>query len=260
MLRAVIEQGLRQKPAQGLKLPRKSWSIQFQLYLHEDSCIIDTACRYQFLKFVFHSALVSKAACMSINYAVIRNRQVQLSELHVRECGLNLRLNQEVSTALCHYGPRILGLDGADPLDGDFIALYYQLALRRIGQFKQKISERASYLNASKAVQDTLRLMGVRTALQCDLGGYLSPNNSCKKEALAQQISMALLHLMVCSNSLQHQLIELVNALEAWMNAEAVNAEQGVSHNPRDLRKPTWRITTLGATQPVSKDSYSYIH
>lgn len=32
---------------------------------------------------------------MSTNYAVIRNRHAQLSELHVRECELNLRLNQE---------------------------------------------------------------------------------------------------------------------------------------------------------------------
>lgn len=197
---------------------------------------------------------------MSNNYAVMRSHHVQLSELHVRECELGLHLSQEISTALAHFGPSILALDGADPLDGDFIALYYQLALRRIGQFKQRISERTSYLNSSKAVQDTLRLMGVRTALQCDLGGALSPNNACKKEALAQQISMALLHLMVCSNSLQHQLIELVSALEAWMNAEAVSAEQGVSHNSFDSHKPAWRIAILGATQPVSKATYSYTH
>ena len=197
---------------------------------------------------------------MSNNYAVMRNHHVQLSELHVRECELDRRLSREISAALAHFGPSILALDGADPLDGDFIALYYQLALRRIGQFKQRISERTSYLNSSKAVQDTLRLMGVRTALQCDLGGALSPNNACKKEALAHQISMALLHLMVCSNSLQHKLTELVSALEAWMNAKAVSAEQVVSHNQLDSHKPAWRIEILGATQPVSKATYSYIH
>ena len=190
----------------------------------------------------------------------IRDLYARLKGLQVRECELDLHLSQEISTALAHFGPSILALDDADPLDGDFIALYYQLALRRIGQFKQRISERTSYLNSSKAVQDTLRLMGVRTALQCDLGGALSPNNACKKEALAQQISMALLHLMVCSNSLQHQLIELVSALEAWMNAEAVSAEQVVSHNQLDSHKPAWRIEILGATQPVSKATYSYIH
>lgn len=197
---------------------------------------------------------------MSTNYAVMRNHHVQLSELHARECELDRRLSQEISTALAHFGPSILALDGTDPLNGDFIALYYQLALRRIGQFKQRISERTSYLNSSKAVQDTLRLMGVRTALQCDLGGALDHDNAYKKEALAHQISMALLHLMVCSNSLQHQLTELVSALEAWMNAKTVSAKQVVSHNQLDSHKPAWRIEILGATQPVSKATYSYIH
>lgn len=197
---------------------------------------------------------------MSTNYAVIRNRHAQLSELHVRECELNLRLNQEVSTALAHYGPSILALDGADPLDGDFIALYYQLGLHRIRQFKQRISDRASYLNSSKAVQDTLRLMGVRTGLECDLGGALDHENGCTKEALAQQISMALLHLMVCSNSLQHQLIELISALEAWMNAKVVSAKKGVSNNPHNATKRIWSTGGLNATQPVSKATYSYIY
>lgn len=197
---------------------------------------------------------------MPTNYAVIRNHHAQLSELHVRECELNLRLNQEISTALAHYGPSILALDGAEPLEGEFIALYYQLALRRTRHFKQKISERASYLNGSKAVQDTLHLMGVRTALKCDLGGALDHENACTKEALAQQISMALLHLMVCNNSLQHQLIELISALEAWMNAKAASAKQGVSHNPHDSPKRIWSKAGLNATQPVSKATYSYIH
>ena len=197
---------------------------------------------------------------MPTNYAVIRKCHAQLSELNVRECELNIRLNQEISTALAHFGPSILALDGTDPLDGDFIALYYQLALRRIGQFKQRISERTSYLNSSKAVQDTLRLMSMRTALQCDLGGALDHDNACKKEALAQQISMALLHLMVCSNSLKHQLIELISALEAWVNVKTLGASQGVSHNPLDSHKLIWRIATLNATQPVSKATYSYIH
>lgn len=197
---------------------------------------------------------------MSASDTVIRDLYARLKEFQVRECELDLHLSQEISTALAHFGPSILALDGADPLDGDFIALYYQLALRRIGQFKQRISERTSYLNSSKAVQDTLRLMSMRTALQCDLGGVLGPNDACKKEALAQRISMALLHLMVCSNSLQHQLIELVSALEAWMNVKAVSVEEGVSHNLLYSRKPAWRIATLGATQPVSKDTYSCIH
>ena len=197
---------------------------------------------------------------MSTNYAVMRNHHVQLSELHVRECELDRRLSQEISTALAHFSPSILALDGADPLDGDFIALYYQLALRRIAQFKQRISERTSYLNGSKAVQDTLRLMGGRKRLQCDLGGALSPNNACKKEALAQQISMALLHLMVCSNSLKHQLIELTSALEAWMNAKETKPGQEVSKSSHVSRKLTWRIASLGAIQPISKATYSYIH
>ena len=197
---------------------------------------------------------------MPASDTVIRDLYARLKGFQVRECELDLHLSQEISTALAHFGPSILALDCTDPLDGDFIALYYQLALRRIGQFKQRISERTSYLNSSKAVQDTLRLMGGRKRLQCDLGGALSPNNACKKEALAQQISMALLHLMVCSNSLQHQLTELVSALEAWMNAEAVSAEKVVSHNPLDSHKPAWRIEILGSTQPVSKATYSYIH
>ena len=197
---------------------------------------------------------------MQARDTLIRDLYTRLKGLHAHECELDLHLSQEISIALAHFGPSILALDGVDPLDGDFIALYYQLALRRIGQFKQRVSERTSYLNSSKAVQDTLRLMGVRTALQCDLGGALSPNNACKKEALAQQISMALLHLMVCSNSLQHQLTELVSALEAWMNAEAVSAEKVVSHNPLDSHKPAWCLEILGSTQPVSKATYSYIH
>lgn len=197
---------------------------------------------------------------MSNNYAVMRNHHVQLSELHVRECELDRRLSREISAALAHFGPSILALDGADPLDRDFIALFYQLALRRIAQFKQRISERTSHLNDSKAVQDTLRLLGVRASLQCDLGGALSPNNACKKEALAQQISMALLHLVVCSNSLKHQLIELLSALEAWVNVKALGANQGVSHNPLGSRVPTWRIATTNSTQPVLKATYSYIH
>lgn len=197
---------------------------------------------------------------MPTNYAVIRKRHAQLSELNVRECELNIRLNQEISTALAYFGPSILALDGADPLDGDFITLYYQLALRRIAQFKQKISERTSYLNGSKAVQDTLRLTGVRTALQCDLGGALDHKNPCAKEALAQQISMALLHLMVCSNSLRHQLIELTSALEARVSAKALCTGKGVSNNPLDSRKPTWHSATLNATQPVLKATYNYIH
>lgn len=197
---------------------------------------------------------------MPASDTVIRDLYARLKGLQVRECELDLQLSQEISTALAHFGPSILALDCADHLDGDFIALYYQLALRRIGQFKQRISERTSYLNGSKAVQDTLRLIGVRTALQSDLGASLDHGNACKKEALAQQISMALLHLMVCSNSLQHQLTELVSALEAWMNTEAVSAEKVVSHYPLDSRKPAWRIATPGATQPVSKATYSYIH
>ena len=197
---------------------------------------------------------------MSTNYAEIRKRHAQLSELHVRECELHLLLNQEISTALAHYGPSILALDGAEPLDGEFIHLYFQLALRRIGQFRQKISERASYLNGSKAVQDTLQLMGVRTALQCDLGGALDHNNACAKEVLAQQISMGLLHLMICSNSLQHQLIELLGALEAWMNAKATKSRQEVSRNILDSCKSSWSMTRQDATQPVSKAIYSYIY
>lgn len=191
---------------------------------------------------------------------VIRDLYGRVKALYVRESELDLRLSQEISTALAHFGPSILALDGADPLDGGFISLYYQLALRGISQFKQRISERTSYLNGSKAVQDTLRLIGVRRAFQCDLGGVLDHYNACTKEALAQQISMALLHLMVCSNSLQHQLRELISALEAWMNVKALGASQGVSHNPLDSHKPTWRISSLGATQPVSKATYSYIH
>ena len=196
---------------------------------------------------------------MSTNYAVMRNLHVQLSELHVRECELDRHLSQEISTALAHFGPSILTLDGADPLDGNFIALFYQLALHRIRQFKQRISDRASYLNSSKALQDTLRLMGVRTALEYDLGGAPDHENGCAKEALAQRISMALLHLMVCSNSLQHQLIELISALEAWMNAKVVSAKQGVSHNQHDATKRIWFIAGLNATQPASKAIYSYI-
>lgn len=176
---------------------------------------------------------------MSTNYAVISNHHAKLSELHARECVLNFQLSQEVSTALAHYGPCILALGGTHRLDEGFIALYYQLALRCIRQFKQRISERASYLNGSKAVQETFRLMAVRTELQCDLGGALDHESVCTKEVLAQQISGALLHLMVCSNSLQHQLIELIGALEAWMNACAIDAKQEVSNNPLDSSKPT---------------------
>ena len=71
---------------------------------------------------------------------------------------------------------------------------------------------------------------------------------------------MGLLHLIVCSNSLQHQLTELVSALEAWMNAKAVSAKQVVSHNKLDSHKPAWCIEILGSTQPASKPTYSYIH
>lgn len=197
---------------------------------------------------------------MPTNYAVIRKCHAQLSDLSVRECELNIRLNQEISTALAHFGPSILALDGADPLDGDLIALYYQLALRRIAQFKQRISERTSYLNGSKAVQDTLHLMGGRKEFQCDFGGALDHDNACKKEALGQQISMALLHLMVCSNSLKHQLIELTSALEAWMNVRETQSGQEVSISSHDSRKPTWSMAGLNATQPVSKATYSYIN
>ncbi len=175
---------------------------------------------------------------MPASDTVIRELYARLNALQVRECELDLRLSQELSTALAHYGPNIHATDGADPLAGDFISVYYHLALRRIGQFKQRISERASYLNGSKTVQDTLRLMCGRKGLQCDLGGAFEHKNTCTKEALAQQISMALIHLMACSNSLLHQLIELISTLEAWMNANAVSVTQVVSHNTHDSRKP----------------------
>lgn len=197
---------------------------------------------------------------MPVSDTVIRNLYGRVKVLHARESELDLRLSQEISTALAHFGPSILALDGADPLDGEFIALHYQLALRGISQFKQRISERTSYLNGSKAVQDTLRLIGVCKAFQCDLGGVLEHYNACTKEALAQQISMALLHLIVCSNSLQHQLRALTSALEVWMNVKALGASQRVSHNPLDSHKLTWRIASLDTTQPVSKATYSYIH
>ena len=190
----------------------------------------------------------------------IRDLYAQLKGLQVRECELDLHLSQEISTALAHFGPSILALDGADPLDRDFIALYYQLALRRIAQFKQRISERTSYLNGSKAVQDTLHLMGGRKGLQCDLGGALDHDNACKKEALGQQISTALLHLMVCSNSLKHQLIELTSALEAWMNVKETKSRKEVGMSSHDSRKPTWSKAGLNATQPVSKATYNYIN
>lgn len=197
---------------------------------------------------------------MPVSDTVIRDLYGRVKALYVRESELDLRLSQELSTALGHYGPCILALDGVDPLDGDFIALYYRLALRRIAQFKQKISERVSYLNGSKVVQDTLHLMGVHTALQCDLGGVLGHEHACTKEALVQQISMALLHLKVCSNSLQHQLVVLISTLETWMDAKALSANQRVSHNPHDSRKTTWSVAGLDATQPVLKATYSYIH
>gem|GEM_PF-3023661 len=233
---------------------------QLQLRCNRRACSSDTCCRYRHLEFELPSAFCIGRASMPASDTVIRDLYAQLKGFQVRECELDLHLSQEISTALAHFGPSMLALDGADPLDGDFIALYYQLALRRIGQFKQRISERTSYLNSSKAVQDTLRLMGVRTALQCDLGAALDHGNAWKKEALAQQISMALLHLMVCSNSLKHQLIELTSALEVWMNAKETKSAQEVSISSHDSRKPTWRITTLDATQPVSKATYSYIH
>lgn len=197
---------------------------------------------------------------MRVSDTVIRNLYGRVKVLHARESALDLRLSQEISTALAHFGPSILALDGADPLDGDFITLYHQLALRRIAQFKQIIAERTSYLNGSKALRDTLHLVGVHTALQCDLGGALDHEHACTKEALVQQISMALLHLKVCSNSLQHQLVVLISTLETWMNAKALSANQRVSHNPRDSRKSTWSVAGLGATQPVLKATYSYMH
>lgn len=80
------------------------------------------------------------------------------------------------------------------------------------------------------------------------------------KKVIGAAISTALLHLMVCSNSLQQQPIELVCALEAWVNAKALGVIQGVSHNPLNSRKPAWRIATQGMTQPVLKATYSYVH
>lgn len=168
---------------------------------------------------------------------VIRDLYARLNALHAHECELDLRLSQEISTALAHYGPSIQTLDGTDPLYANFMTLYSQLALRRIEQFKQKISERASYLNFSLAVREALRLLGARTTLQCDLSVALDQEGSCSQEESAQQINMVFLHLMRCSKSLQHLLIELMHALETRMNDQAAQHSQGLSRNRPDSRK-----------------------
>lgn len=166
----------------------------------------------------------------------IRELYAQLNALHVRECELDLRLSQEISTALAHYGPNIQALDGTDPLDANFIALYYQLALRRIEQFKQEISERTCCLNCSVVVQGAQRLLGVDTIFQCDLSVTLDQEGSCPKEESAQQINMAFLHLMMFNKLLLHQLKELMHTLDAWTNDKATEINRGVSDNSHSSR------------------------
>ncbi|WP_152668623.1 hypothetical protein [Comamonas sp. E6] len=170
----------------------------------------------------------------------IRDLYALLNALYVRECELHLRLSQEISTALAHYGPCILALDVADPLDAKIIALHYQLARRRIEQFKQEISERTYCLNCSLAVQEMLRLQGVSTEFQCDTSVTLNSHSSCSTEELVQQINTVFLHLMVCNESLQHQLKEIVSASDAWINDKTAKSNQRVSHNTQGSRKVIW--------------------
>ena len=168
---------------------------------------------------------------MPASYTAIRDIYARLSALHVRECEQYLRLSQEISAALAHYGPCIQALDGADPLYANFMTFYYQLALRRIEQFRQAISERASYLNCSNAVQEALHILRIQRALQCNLKVSLDHDSSNSKEESAQQINSAFLHLMICSKSLQHQLKELVDALEARINGKTARPSQGASNH-----------------------------
>ncbi|WP_019043304.1 hypothetical protein [Comamonas testosteroni] len=149
----------------------------------------------------------------------IRDLYARLNTLHTRERELNLRLCQEISAALAHYGPNIQALDSAVPLDANFITLYYQLALRRIGQFRREIAERTYFLNRSHAVQEALRVLHLRIELQCYLDEKLDHDTSRSREGVAQQISMAFLHLRSCSVSLQHQLTELMHSLETWVSS-----------------------------------------
>jgi hypothetical protein len=191
----------------------------------------------------------------------IRDLYARLNTLHARENKLNICLHQDISTALEHYGPNILALDGAVPLNANFIALYYQLALRRIGQFRREIADRTYFLNCSNAVQEALRILRSRTALQCDLDEKLDHDSSRSQEGLAQQINMAFLHLMSCSVSLQHQLIELMHSLKTWASSRTEQqCMQGMSRDSKYLLMGNAIPQCMKVTQPVAKTTYSYIH
>lgn len=139
----------------------------------------------------------------------------QLEMLYVRDRQLNYFLCQDVEKARTHYGPNILALVDANPLDVNFIHLYCHLALRRIEQFQREISERTRYLNLSQAVQKALHVLGLPTELPCNLAVNVDQYSSLFKEEWTQQINTALSHLLHCSNSLHGQLAELMRALKA---------------------------------------------
>lgn len=198
---------------------------------------------------------------MPASYIEIRDLYARLDTLHARESELNLCFHQEISTALAHYGPNIQTLDGAVPLNANFIALYYQLALRRIGQFRREIVERTYFLNCTNAVQDALRILRLRTALQCDLDEKLDHGSYRSQEGAVQQINMAFLHLMSCSVSLQHQLKELMHFLKTWASSRTEQqCMQGMSRDSEYLLMGNAIPQRMKTTQPVAKTTYSYIH
>ena len=192
----------------------------------------------------------------------IQTINAQLTALQVRECKLSACLSQDISRALAHFGPNIMALDGTDPLDANFITLYCQLAMRRIQQFRREVAERKLYLNHSRAVQEALRMLGMPTALQCNLAVNLDHDSSRTTEEWSQQINTSLLHLMHCNNSLQGQLAKLTRALEARTPShkeQAAICTQGVNRVRQDVPNPPRFFKMIKLTQSVAKCTYSYI-
>ncbi|MDH0901354.1 hypothetical protein N5C12_18705 [Comamonas aquatica] len=188
--------------------------------------------------------------------------KAQLKKLQERECESDACMAEQVSKAMDHYALNIKALNDQDPLASRFIELSRHLALRRLELFHKDVFGRTARLNQSQAVQDALHLLGRQHGLQCELSTDLQQEAIHSQEEWAQCITGAFLHLLKCSNSLQHQLTELLQGLEAGppVHHPAKDAAPSDQHSINHACSSTWYTRMLGMTQILKKNTYSYTH
>lgn len=188
--------------------------------------------------------------------------KAQLKKLQERECESDACMAEQVSKAMNHYALNIKALNDQDPLASRFSELSRHLALRRLELFRKDVSGRTARLNQSQAVQGALHLLGRLHGLQCELGTDLQQEAIHSEEEWAQCITAAFLHLLKCSNSLQHQLTELLQGLEAGppVHHQAKDAAPSDQHSIKHALSSIWHTKMLGMTQIMKKDTYSYTH